>query len=426
MDADLNDVTDYVLALVANKRSKEVMIEELGVFMEGHAEEFVDKLMGRIQSTLTAAAAPTKTEEEEIEVDFEEDETVGSGSERGRPSSVLAAGRKLREYSPERAEQSGSSSKKSFSDALEERAKIPCSNFQRFGKCRFGDACHYAHVPPRSSRLRLESLPSELQSPETLVQQLKPFGSILAVHMEAASAATIQFSTADEAEAALNSGIFPESVQVSLVQRKPPQHQQQSKPQQRSTLPELYELQKKQQALLTRCIADQKTLLTELDAEGLDDEVKAAKMEALSKLSQTCTSVQQMLKSTAEMILEAKTQQQQAVVAEQRRPAPLPRRPAKYHHQPYKTAAPVVHANRSLDLRPSTLRLTDLSVVGETRDIHAMQRFFSPFGSILSLKFVDNGEAALVKYERHADAKRAFESINNEALSWEDHQQQQQ
>ena len=404
VEADLNDVAEYVLALVANKRPREVLIEELSVFLDGYAEEFVGALLERIETNEASSLHA-----EEIEVDFEEDESVASGSERGR-SSVLT-GRRLREYSPDRA---GSPEKrgKVFSDAQESKAKIPCANFQKFGKCRFGDACHFAHLPPRTSRVRLEALPAELQNPEALVLEFKKFGSILAVHVEAATA-TIQFSSPDEAEAALNCPLIVEPIKASLLQKE----RKQSLPvKSRSTLPELEELQKKQQALLARCIADQKTLFADLEKEDLDEETKATKLEALSKLSSTCASVQQMLKSTTEMILEAKA------ATQERRPAPPPiRKPVK----PFKTAP--AHASRSLDLRPSTLRLSDLSAFGPARDIHALQRFFAPFGSILSLKFVDSGEAAVVKYERHADAKKAYESIkganeSSEIITWEEQQ----
>ncbi len=409
VEADLNDVTDYVLALVANKRPKEVMIEELSIFMDGFAEEFVERLFERIETESSSQSLHN----EEIEVDFEEEESIASGSERGR-SSILT-GRKLREYSPDRdnSEKRG----KVFSDAQEAKAKVPCGNFQRFGKCRFGEACHYAHVPPRSSRLRLESLSTELQSPEALVREFKPFGSIVAVHVESTSA-TIQFSSPDEAEAALTCSIIVEPIKASLLQKE----RKQPPVKTRSSLPELLTLQKKQQDLLTRCIADQKVLFAELEKEDVNEEAKAGHMETLSKLSKTCTMVSQMLKSTTEMILEAKTT---TPVNQERRPAPPPRRPLNKFAQPFKP--PTAHGNRSLDLRPSTLRLSDLNSVGPSPDIHALQRFFAPFGSILSLKMVDGGEAAVVKYERHADAKKAYESIKSsrvegEIIAWEEQQ----
>ncbi len=408
----MNDVTDYVLALLANKRPREVLIEELSVFMNDYAQDFVERLLERIGNDFYSSSSLSCTNAEEIEVDFEEDESIASASERGR-SSILA-GRRLREYSPSRPDEQ--KHPKVFSDAQEAKAKVPCANFQKFGKCRYGDTCHFAHVAPRTSRLRLEALPVELQNPEALVQAFKHFGSILAVHVETAMA-TIQFSSPDEAEAALKCAVIVEPIKASLLQKERKQAPLKAPP---STLPELLELQKKQQTLLARCISDQKALFSELEAEDADDAVKATKMDTLSKLSSTCASVQQMLKSTTEMIIDAKNQQTLNRAAA---PAQVRRTSSKFQH-PFK--APSAHANRSLDLRPATLRLTDLSAVGPLRDIHALQRYFAPFGSILSLKVVESGEAAVVKYERHADAKKAYESITSssqsEIITWEEQQ----
>lgn len=405
-DADLELVSEYIIALVKNNHTQASFEEQLQAFLGDYTHDFVSLLMERL-ATMEKEASEG---DDEIQVDFEEDDAEEADEERGR-SVLTAQTRQLREYSPERPETNESTGSSTT-------PKRPCFAFQKYGKCRFGDACHFAHVArpaPRTCRILIENLPADLQVPEVLVQRVKSAGSVVAIHVEPEKAsATVQFGSADEAEAAVSSSLFSEPVKVSLLQReRKPKPERQIR--EKSNLPALLELQKKQQALLARCIADQKKILEEIEAGTLGEAEQTERLATLTKLQGTCASVQQMLKSTTQMILEEKEKNPSTLLTKPKYPrAPLPQ-----------TRLPkMAPASRSLDLRPTELRLAALEEPLQ-KDIHALQRLFAPFGSILSLKFADGGSAAVIKYQRHEDAKKALESCKEKyQIDWEQPQQQ--
>ena len=70
-------------------------------------------------------------------------------------------------------------------------------------------------------------------------------------------------------------------------------------------------------------------------------------------------------------------------------------------------------SSHTLDLRPTTLKLLSLKSTNFS-NIHDLQRHFSPYGNIQSLIITDNGESAVIKYQKHGDAVKAMDKFGKE------------
>lgn len=447
----------------------------------------MQELVEYISKDVVSNEEEAPASESEIEVDYEEN----SSSEVISKAPLM---RQLREYSPERRS--------------EPTQKKPCTNFSKNGICRFGDECRYAHIAPQprrrnvSSRVKLMNLSSSEAHPEALSRIMSSYGSVISatVYPEKGEA-VVQFATGEEAskavEGAVNdfesegvvielettrpaTNVFRQNINRTLKSNPPVVHQHHPEPKDEK-LRSLLALQKQQQTLLETNLSTQRSLLSHLQSPSKNAAERAELIASLGKIQESVMGVQEMLKRTTELVIEAAGKQQvhhshqshqshshqsynhqghshqghnhqiynqghnQSYSHQNnynqghghQRPLPfrpkpvnhkfgnstfVPGRPASHSHNPStsynKTYVPgrpqsTTSTSHSLDLRPTTLKLSSLKST-PLGNIHDLQRHFSPYGPIQSLIIMDNGEAALIKYQKHGDAQKALEKSGKE------------
>lgn len=484
--ANLEVLADYIIAL------RETGIEEpqdfannLQDFLQDSTEAFVSDLIDYIGNNIIndidnelmpKVVDNVAVSESEIEVDYEDN----SSAETVLDKAPLL--RQLREYSPERwgSEQSPSASSAN---------KKPCSNFSKKGFCRFGDECRFAHINLQarrrtvSSRVKLMNLPNyELLNPAVLTQIMSKYGSVinLTIYPEK-SEAMIQFASGEEASRAVKEGIndFEGNVVIeSETIRQPgsvsdgfkaainrtlkpqfPQHQHSHPvPFSNEKLKSLIALQKQQQTLLETNLFTQKTLLNHLQSPTISAVERTELLGSLSQIQENVMGVQEMLKRTTELVVEAASKSskpsshaysqhhnnnnnsyhhhQQANTRPFRPQSNYTARPfgnntyipgkpgssGSSYNNVYLPGRPQVinrpPGSNTLDLRPTTLKLSSLKSTSLI-NIHDLQRHFTPYGQIQSLIMTDNGESALIKYQKHGDAQKALEKGSKEGMEIE-------
>jgi hypothetical protein len=379
-------------------------------------------------------------EDDDEKVDYEA-ETIGV------VLAVPPSQRPLTEYSPER---------KIPIDSNETRPlvppKRPCVNFSKFGNCRFGENCRYSHLQaPRkrqSSRIKLSNLPPNLMNPEALNAEMIQYGSVLdmSIYPERGEAA-VQFVNFEDAERAVkevndNSSEDSKGIVAELETQKPPHHKAPYQPQpQRNTdnrdkLQSLIQLQKQQQTLLETNLSSQQALLNILQGPTISSEERIEVIGGLKRIQDSVVSIQEMLKRTTELVIETASSTHTTNSFSTKPPQLHKRLPQQYPSQSHNinnvrganihkwtsksasyannnTNALRASSNNTLDLRSTTLKLAPLKDAKLT-DIHALQRHFSPYGPIQSLIITEEGQSAIVKYQKFSDAQRALQNAGKD------------
>ena len=486
-------LSDYILALIGNEAnpSSSELNGQLQVFLHDSTDDFVKELtkfIGIESNNLTPSEGSvflsSASVNEEVEIDYEEEESP-------EPMIISAPAlpqrqRILREYSPERR----SSPPPSKDEVI---TKQPCTNFGKYGNCRFGDNCRYAHiiVPPAqrrrnvSSRVKLSNLPPSQVSPAVLTEIMKKYGSVVSVTVYPEKGeGIVQYASGEEASLAIEGAINDfeaddrviielETITVNNFNSKhthpTPQIQQQRHQPQNVKLQSLISLQKQQQSLLESNLSSQQSLLNLLANPSTLSEEKVELMDTLRKVQSSVMVIQELLKRTTELVLEAASanNERKSIVNEKKlayERAPFDKRvsyhyPQNYnynnnsnsnsyipaHHNTYApvprgynnvyiphpgsynissggynnntyspaTAKPNLTNKNSLDFRPTTLKLGPLNLTS-CPDMRSLQTRFSPYGLIQSLILVDGGQTAIIKYQKHGDAVKAFEGSRKE------------
>lgn len=452
-------LSDYIIALVENRNvedSGQLSLElkdQLQVFLYDNTQCFVKEL---IEFLDTFDKEGDKKEEpvndvsgsevEDEEVDYEEEESIEAVT-------LPSAGPKrlLREYSPERR----SEPPKSASESTPSSSRM-CVNFSRFGSCRFGDNCRYSHYSNPtvnlrrrnvSSRVKLSNLPPSMLSPAAITEIMKNYGSVVSVTVyPERGEALVQYSSGEEASAALEGAIEDfksDEVVIELETMNSYNNTKKNTMNRRPSfdkLQTLINLQKQQQSLLESNLSSQQSLLTHLANPALSTEDRTELLSTLKRVQESVTAMQEMLKRTTELVVQAAANDKPTPRATNTITMNLKRNnnvfsnntnytnysnsnsfkktfnnatsysnPTSYHPQSFNVNT---HKN-SLDLRPTTLKLGPLSLT-DCPDIRSLQARFSPYGLIQSLILVDGGQTALIKYQKHTDAQKAFEAKKRE------------
>lgn len=432
-EADSDVLADYIIALVENGvKDNAEFTEHLQAFLYDSTDSFVK---GLIEFLNDSKPKDTEAFEEEIEVDYEE------SSEESMSISVPQIQRPLREYSPERR-----------AAVVEKR---PCTNFVKYGNCRFGDNCRFAHTNSNmnsarrrhvSTSVKLSNLPVSVLNPTALIDVMSKYGNVINVTVYPEKGeALVQFALGEEALKAVEGAVNDfesEGVVVELEMAKQPgrttTHSQSTKSDDSTQLKFLLNLQTQQQSLLEANLSTQTSLLTSLQNAPSEE-----LMGTLKKVQESGKGLEEMLKRTGELIDKIIKGESKEIINKKRPFNQPPQQQYNYHKQtkpqyqarpnvnkwplqqsstPYNntyrpnnnssTSTYTVRPN-SLDLRPTTLKLSPLPATNLT-DIHALQRQFSPFGPLQSLIITEAGRSAVIKYQKHADAMKAFERVGKE------------
>jgi hypothetical protein len=250
-------------------------------------------------------------------------------------------------------------------------------------------------------------------------------------------------------KAAVSRTLKPQFLQQQQQRHQQHQyHHQRQSPVSNEKLQSLITLQKQQQTLLETNLSTQQTLLNHLQSPNISAAERVELLSSLNKIQDSVMGVQEMLKRTTELVVESAGKT-------------LASKPAfnghnnnnnnnnynnnsnTFHHHihqnhqkaytsnyntrafafgnntyiPGKSPANSTNYNprrpNTLDLRPTTLKLASLKSTSLT-SIHDLQRHFTPYGQIQSLIIADNGESAIIKYQKHGDAQKAFEKVSKE------------
>ena len=410
-------LSDYIVALIENGINTGDLPCQLQDFLHDETETFICELNEYIEGS------KNDLKDSEVEVDYEDD---GEGDERVTTTELRPPQRVLREYSPERRDQSIVAPK----DPNQSRST--CTNFIKRGQCRFGENCRYAHIqrfnPSNSipSRIKLSNLPITLLNPTDLTKVMSKYGNVTGatVYPEKGEA-SVQFSKGEEAQKAFNDFEYHEEGIIIELDKAKKDHDNSFKNNRNPTTPStndlklqsLLNLQKRQQSILESNFTVQKSLLTTLQNPSLTETERLESLSTLKSIQESVMGVQEMLKKTTELVIESaksveRTDRQRYSnrQAQTYPPYQKPLRSQKPQHSQYKYAASAPNAH-SLDLRPTTLKLTPLPAAKLT-DIHSLQRHFSPYGLIQSLIITEQGQSAVIKYQKHSDAARALENAS--------------
>lgn len=423
----------------------EAFINELNEYLE--AVEPVVAKTAVVESDTTIAVhynANTKhdsAETEAVEVDFEDD---GNDDEVITSPALRLPQRALREYSPERRDQPP-------------KPRPACTNFLKRGTCRYGDTCRYAHIqrvnPSIStpSRIKLSNLPLVLLNPADITAVMSKYGHVTgATVYPEKTEASVQFSRGEEALKAFNEFVYDgeERIVIEIESNKAPNFNNSNSynnnnyntsfsnknafvhthpTTQDAKLQALLNLQSRQQSLLESNLAVQQSLLTTLQNPVLSEAERIESLATLRGIQEGVMGMQEMLKKTTALVarsiesasnngLNHSYQKHQMQMSQKQYPPTnsynvsftKPYSPATYNSSSTKQYSPTTpSSSRSLDLRPTTLKLSPLPASNLT-DIHALQRHFSPYGPLQSLIITEQGQSAVIKYQKHDDAVKAL------------------
>ncbi|TEB15127.1 hypothetical protein C9890_0631 [Perkinsus sp. BL_2016] len=436
-EADLEVLSDYILALIGNEAnpSSSELNGQLQVFLHDSTDDFVQELtefIGKESNIVPSEGSvflSSASVNEEVEIDYEEEESP-------EPMIISAPAlpqrqRILREYSPERRSPPPPSKDEVIT-------KQQCTNFGKYGNCRFGDNCRYAHiiVPPAqrrrnvSSRVKLSNLPPSQVSPAVLTEIMKKYGSVVSVTVYPEKGeGIVQYASGEEAslaiEGAVNDFEADDRVVIELETitftktaaipfRKQPifpaiPPEPFSKP--------VHALRRKKAASADnerKSIVNEKKLAYE--RAPFDKRVNYHYPQNYNYNNNNNSN------SNSNSYIPAHHNHNTY--------APVPRgynnvyiphsgsyniSSGGYNNNTYSpaTARPNLTNKNSLDLRPTTLKLGPLNLTS-CPDMRSLQTRFSPYGLIQSLILVDGGQTAIIKYQKHGDAVKAFEGSRKE------------
>lgn len=461
-------LSDYIIALIESEDGpppETELRDHLQVFLYDSTELFVKDLI-EFMNLRTQEESENKPNElsndDEEEVDYEEEVSIETVSV---VPSVIKPQRILREYSPERRTEHQHQQKSSS-----RTQKQPCTNFIKYGNCRFGDNCRYSHLndqsqiinnPRRrnvSSRVKISKIPISILNPASITEIMKVYGSVVGVTVYPEKCeALVQFTTGDEASSAVEGAVNDfenDNVIIELERSRPPVENNKSSIS-NDKLQSLISLQKQQQSLLETNLSSQQTLLTHLQSPSLSSEEKAELLGTLKRVQESVMGLQEMVKRTTELVAEAaasgrkqpeKRQKSFERVSFRKNPSysshtqnlsynnnPSYTQNPNYNHTPIFSNNPTFFNSKfnqsnapqnkfpknSLDLRPTTLKLNPLNKT-VYHDIRSLQSRFSPYGMIQSLILSEGGQTALIKYQKHGDALKAQNSVGKEFEGIED------
>lgn len=284
----------------------------------------------------------SNSSDEEIKVDYE-----NSSLESVSTVVPIVPQRQLREYSPERRIERIESEKKT------------CSNFSKFGNCRYGENCRFSHLKPPTmiqkrrpvaSRVKLSNLPPSSLNPISLTEIMSEFGSVTNVTVfPEKGEATVQYANGEEALKAVEGttvesfGVEGVVIELEIIR---PQHQNtinrfdkdtsnynvnknnttsstgsslKDKIKLKLKLQSLITLQKQQQTLLETNLVSQQSLLTHLRNTSILEEEREELMAALNRIQESLMGIQEMLKRTTELVMETASSIKTEEVEEEQR-----------------------------------------------------------------------------------------------------------
>lgn len=435
-EADFEVLSDYIVALIDNGTKIEELSVQLNDFLHEETEEFISELNEYLKEREPAItmrddeplSADKKSKSESDNgtgtddpvVDYEDEDDGNLVIPLLRPPQ-----RALREYSPERRDHPPPA-------PAPAKPRPACTNYLKRGTCRYGDNCRYAHIqrvnPSVStpSRVKLSNLPLVMLNPAEITEVMSKYGHVTGatVYPERAEA-KVQFARGEEALKAFNEFVYDgeEGIIIEIESNKTDSsrnefnrenfrnnkaysHNQYGSSAQDVKLQALLSLQQRQQSILETNLSVQQSLLATLQNPVVSEAERIESLATLKSIQDGVVIGQEMLRRTTELVV--------AAAKERERPNDrfnnvrhgfnnVNQKPQRHTAYPsHKYNAPPTY---SLDLRPTTLKLTPLP---NLTDIHALKRHFSPYGPLQSLIITEQGQSALIKYQRHDDAVKAL------------------
>ena len=418
-------MSDYIAALIDNGINTGDLVCQLQDFLHDETEIFICELNEFLEGR------KSDIKESEVEVDYEDD---GKDDEVVTSATLRLPQRVLREYSPERGNRS---------TAVVSKPRPACTNFIKKGYCKFGDECRYAHIQrinhsnSMPSRIKLSNLPPGLLNPTEITAVMSKYGNVTGVTVYPEKGeASVQFVRGEEAQKAYNDFVYDEEDGIVIEIESNKEHGRNTGNQVHSPLANasphpstssqdiklqsLLSLQKRQQSILESNLSVQQNLLNTLQNPALSEVERLKSLEMLKSIQGSVMGIQEMLKKTTELVIEAVRPGQSV--------RPHYNGKQGYQYQPYQRAQPQrpqkqyppvnsykynATSASSLDLRPTTLKLTPLPA-SKLTDIRSLQRHFSPYGLIQSLIITDQGQSATIKYQKHGDAVKALENAGKD------------
>jgi PWI domain-containing protein/RNA recognition motif-containing protein len=462
-DADPQILADYILALLRHDKPmdemKRVCLENLHDFLHERTERFVESLFEylvkgeRAASTLhnnntTHPQQQYSSHEQVTREENDNEDRHGRRHDRRRE--------RERELSPEsRHRRSFPSSRGSSRHRAAHPFPFPPPPMSFGVQPPFGmQRSHGIHIPRPPHRTRrnvgeggdtrlvVDRIPFEHCSIASVNSFFSKFGTLVNVTVNADQRrARIQFATNEEAHQAYHSAdaIFdnrfvklywdregedipaPQITKSLEMVRDAPMNpptlasaMDVAAAKRQEALKTMLSLQKQQQELLTRYIDQQKALMIRLESGNVNDTDKAQLVDSLRNVDSLIVSMRESMQMVETKLGEMASQGVVATSAKPEYKSPVlrggPNKRASSSSRRESRAA--ASQSYKLDMRPKCLLLRPLpSRVGG--DIDSLRKLFEPYGSIKSIKLVDNVDGtdkagALVEFSQRHEAEQAM------------------